>query len=172
MDMQTILSRKGLQKRVTELAAEISRDYKGKNVLVLCVLKGAFIFCADLVRAMSIDADVDFIRLSSYGDKTFSSGKVEMSRDMETPVQNRHILIVEDIVDTGYSMLFLKDFLKQRHALSVKICALIDKHERRQVSLKVDYPGFVLQKGFLVGYGLDYAEKYRNLPEVCELIQH
>ncbi|HCO12470.1 MAG TPA: hypoxanthine phosphoribosyltransferase, partial [Desulfonauticus sp.] len=133
------------------------------------VLKGAFLFFADLVRAIDLNLEVDFVRLSSYANQKSRTGKVIFSKDMELPIEGKHLLLVEDIVDTGHSMAYLKKVLEARKAESVKICALIDKKERREVDVEVDYAGFVLEKGFIVGYGLDYAEKYRNLSGVFEL---
>ncbi|WP_045214868.1 hypoxanthine phosphoribosyltransferase [Desulfonatronovibrio magnus] len=164
------ISSKEIQQRVAEMGAEISLNYKDKPLITVCVLKGAFIFYADLLRSMTIDPEMDFLRMSSYGDGTQSSGKVQFSKDMELSVLNKHVLIIEDIVDTGLSIHYLSQVLKTRGALSIAVCALLDKHERRQVEVRVDYPGFVLQSGFLVGYGLDYAEKYRNLTGIFELI--
>ncbi|MDQ7032265.1 MAG: hypoxanthine phosphoribosyltransferase [Desulfonauticus sp.] len=159
-----------IQKRVKELGRQLTRDYKEKDLVVVCVLKGAFVFFSDLVRQIDLQIEMDFVRLSSYHNNTSSSGKVLFLKDMELSVEGKHLLLVEDIVDSGRSMAYLKKVLEARQAKSIKICALIDKKERREVDVLVDYVGFEVKQGFLVGYGLDYAEKYRNLPDVCELI--
>lgn len=169
MGLEVVFSKEQIEKRVKELGEQITLDYKGQELVAVCVLKGAFVFFADLVRAINLDLEVDFVRLSSYANQKSRTGKVIFSKDMEVPVENKHLLLIEDIVDTGHSMAYLKKVLSARGAKSVKICALIDKKERREVEIKVDYAGFVLEKGFIVGYGLDYAEKYRNLPGVYEL---
>ncbi len=160
-----------IQKRVLELGAEISRDFQDKKIIAVCVLKGAVIFYSDLIRTLNIDMEMDFVRLSSYGNEKSSSGNVTFSIDMETSIKDRHVLIVEDIIDTGLSITHLLRILKDRNPRSLSLCALIDKQERRQVQVQVDYTGFVLQEGFIVGYGLDYAQKYRNLPGVFNLSQ-
>jgi hypoxanthine phosphoribosyltransferase len=159
-----------IQKRVRELGDLISKDFQDRTLLTVCVLKGAFIFCADLVRSMSVQTEMDFVKISSYNDKTFSTGQLKFTRDMETPVQGRNVLIVEDIVDSGHTVSYLMSLLRERGAESVRLCALIDKIERREVEVRVDYAGFVLNEGFIVGYGLDYAEQYRNLPGVFQLV--
>lgn len=159
-----------IQGRVRELGDRISRDFQNQTLLTVCVLKGAFIFCADLVRCISVKTEMDFVKISSYNDNTFSSGRLKFTRDMETPVQGRNVLIVEDIVDSGRTVSYLMRLLQERGARSVRLCALIDKIERREVEVKVDYAGFVLDEGFIVGYGLDYAEQYRNLPGVFQLV--
>ena len=165
-----VLTREEIASRVEELGAAISAEYAGKDLLVVGVLKGAFMFLSDVVRSLTIPARVDFVRLASYGSKD-SPGELKFLQDLETPVEGRHILVVEDIVDTGHSMALLLDVLAARNPLSVKLCSLIDKAERRQAHVKVDFYGFRLAKGFLVGYGLDFAEDYRCLPAVYELIQ-
>lgn len=167
--MKVVLSKEQIAKRIYELGQEISRDYKGKKLIVVCILKGAVVFFADLIRAIDLEVEVDFVRLASYANQTHSSGKVVFSKDMELSVEGKHILFVEDIVDTGYTIAYLQKVMSARNAKSIKVCALIDKKERRQVEVEVDYVGFYIPHGFLVGYGLDYAEKYRNLPGVYEL---
>lgn len=169
MGLEVLFSKEQIAKRVEELGKKITLDYKGQELVAVCVLKGAFVFFADLVRAINLDLEIDFVRLSSYANQKSRTGRVIFSKDMEVPVENKHLLIIEDIVDTGHSMAYLKKVLSARGAKSVKICTLIDKRERREVEVQVDYAGFVLEKGFIVGYGLDYAEKYRNLPGVYEL---
>jgi|UniRef100_A0A7C3SIY1 hypoxanthine phosphoribosyltransferase len=165
-----LLSRDVIARRVQELAAQISSDYRGQDLLMVGILKGAFIFLADLVRALDFPVEIDFVRLRSYGNGTTSSGEVCITKDVELPVEGRHVLIVEDIVDIGYTLHFLREHLAARHPRSLKICCLIDKKERRAVDVPLDYVGFTVEKGFLVGYGLDCAEKFRTLPDVYELI--
>jgi hypoxanthine phosphoribosyltransferase len=170
MKLKQIIRPELIQSRVKELGSEISRDFIDRSLVAVCVLKGAFIFYADLMRSLSIELEMDFVRMSSYADKTSSSGKVIFSKDMEISVKGKNVLIVEDIVDTGRSVSYLRRVLEERDPESVSLCALIDKHERREVRVSVDYAGFVLQQGFIVGYGLDYAEKYRKLPGIHQLI--
>lgn len=163
-----ILTPQVIARRVAELGGEISREYAGKDVLIVGVLKGSFMFVADLVRALTIPAQIDFVRLSSYG-ATDVPGEIAFTQDLELSVQDKHVLVVEDIVDTGHSMERLLASLGGREARSVKLCALIDKKERRAANVTVDFFGFRLAKGFVVGYGLDFAEDYRCLPGVFEL---
>jgi hypoxanthine phosphoribosyltransferase len=167
--MVPILSRAQIEKKVHELANRISKDYCGKEIVLVGVLKGAFIFLADLVRELAVPAQIAFIRLASYGANTSTSGRIRITKDIELDIQGRHVLIVEDIVDSGLTIAYLLNHLKQRRPESIRICALIDKRERRKVRLQVDYAGHVVDQGFLVGYGLDFDEKYRNLPEVYHL---
>jgi len=165
-----VLTPQVIARRVAELGGDISREYAGKDVLVVGVLKGSFMFVADLVRALTIPAQIDFVRLSSYGAKDVP-GEIAFTQDLELSPEGKHILVVEDIVDTGHSMERLLKSLHGRGALSVKLCALIDKEERRAANVIVDFFGFRLAKGFVVGYGLDFAEDYRCLPGVFELSQ-
>jgi hypoxanthine phosphoribosyltransferase len=169
-ELTPVISREAIAARVEELGATISREYQGRRLLVVGVLKGAFMFLADLVRHLTIPACVDFVRLASYGANDYP-GELSFLQDLESPCTDKHILVVEDIVDTGRSMAKLIKVLNSRGAASVKLCALIDKGERRQTQVTVDFPGFTLAKGFLVGYGLDFAEDYRCLPGVYELSQ-
>jgi hypoxanthine phosphoribosyltransferase len=168
---KVILGRKEIAHRVKELAAQISRDYAGQDLLMVGILKGAFIFLADLSRALEFPVQVDFVRLLSYGTGTESTGEVHITKDVELPVKGRHVLIVEDIVDAGFTLDFLLGHLASHKPASLKICCLIDKRERRQVEVPLDYVGFTVEKGFLVGYGLDCAEKFRTLPEVYEIME-
>lgn len=165
-----LISRDDIARRVQELGAQISRDYRNKELIVVGILKGAFIFLADLVRALEFPVEIDFVRLMSYGAGTTSSGEVRITKDIELPIKDRHVLVVEDIVDIGYTLYYLRQHLALQHPLSLKVCCLIDKKERRAVDVPLDYVGFTVEKGFLVGYGLDCGEKMRNLPEVFELI--
>lgn len=157
-----------IRKRIQELAREIAAA-QPLDLLIVGILKGAFIFTADLVREISIPLEVDFIRIASYGVGTSSAGEIMMSKDLDNPVEGKNVLLVEDIVDTGQSMVWLTEHLKGRGAASVKICTLIDKRERREHAVKIDYYGFRIDAGFLVGYGLDYAEQYRHLPGIYRL---
>jgi len=167
--MVLVLSRAQIQKRVKELADRISKDHHDKEILVIGILKGSFIFLADLVRELAVPVQIDFVRLASYGSQTLSSGDIRITKDVELGVQGRHVLVVEDIVDSGLTIAYLLDHLKQRRPESIKVCAFIDKRERRKVQVQVDYAGHVVDQGFLVGYGLDMDEKYRNLPEIYHL---
>lgn len=166
-DIQEVLySEEVIQKKVKELGAQISLDYEGRNPLVICVLKGAFIFMADLAKNITNHIELDFMAVSSYGNNTRSSGEVRIVKDLDTPVEGRDIIIVEDIIDSGLTLSYLIDVLERRNSLSVSVVALFDKPGRRTVDLSADYKGFTIPDEFVVGYGLDYAEKYRNLPYV------
>jgi hypoxanthine phosphoribosyltransferase len=166
---EKIFSQQEIRKKVKELARTISQDYKNEELILIGVLKGAFVFLSDLVRHLTIPVKVDFVRLSSYGSGTQSKGKIRFTKALELPVRDRHLLVVEDIVDSGLTMKFLKDFLMKEQPRSVKICALIDKSERRQVPIEIDYVGFSVPKGFIVGYGLDFDEQFRQLPALYHL---
>ncbi len=163
---EILFSRDEIQRRVGEIASQISADYSGRELLVIGVLKGAFIFMADLIRALCIPCKVDFVRIASYGAGQESSGKAVLTKDIETSIKGRDILIVEDIVDTGVTLTYLVDWLKERNPQSLKVCAFLDKRKRRKVSFEADYVGFTIDDGFVVGYGLDFNEKARFLPEV------
>lgn len=152
--------------RVKELGEMISKDYKGKDLVVICVLRGSFIFMADLVREIKIPLSTDFISVSSYGAGTSSSGVVRFLKDLDENITDRHVLIVEDIIDTGITLKYLIENLETRKPESIKICTLLSKPERRKVDIDVTYNGFTIPDQFVVGYGLDYSEKYRNLPFV------
>lgn len=166
----TILSEDQLRHRVLELGARISHDYAGKKLILVGVLNGAFIFMADLARAINLDdVEIDFIRVSSYGAGAESSGNITLSKDVELDLAGKDVLLVEDIIDTGRTLAWLVDTFKQKSAASVRICALINKVERREVEVEAKYIGFDISEGFLVGYGLDYAEGYRHLPKVAHL---
>ena len=171
-DFIPLISEDKIARRVRELAADIAAHYGDEPVLAVCVLKGAFVFFADLMRALppEMDVETDFVRLASYGASTSSAGKVEFKKDLEGSVEGRHVLVVEDIVDTGHSMDYFLKVLELRNPKSVRICALVDKDERRKLDMHVDFPGFRLDKGFVVGYGLDYAEKYRGLGAIYDLV--
>jgi hypoxanthine phosphoribosyltransferase len=164
-----LISREDIAQRVAELGAQISRDYAGRDPVLVGVLKGAFIFMADLVRALDFPVELDFVRLHSYGGGTSPTGEVHVTKDVELALEGRDVLIVEDIVDIGFTLDFLRQHLATRNPRSLRICVLIDKQERRQVEVPLDYVGFVVEKGFLVGYGLDCGEQARTLPEIYVL---
>lgn len=166
-DVQEILySKAEIDNRVADLGKTLSRDYDGLNPLCICILKGAIIFTADLIRQMDIPLQLDAIAVSSYGDSTSSSGIVRILKDLETAVENRHVLVIEDIVDTGLTLHYLTDLLNRRNPASLKVVSLLDKPSRRKVQIKPDYLGFSIPDHFVVGYGFDYAQKYRNLPYI------
>jgi hypoxanthine phosphoribosyltransferase len=164
-----LISRAEIARRVTELGEQIGRDYAGRDLVMVGVLKGVFIFLADLVRALPFSVEVDFVRLCSYGAGTTTSGEVHITKDVELPLKDRDVLIVEDIVDTGLTLAFLKQHLAGHRPRSLKICSFIDKKERREVEMPLDYVGFPITAGFLVGYGLDCGEQSRTLPEIFVL---
>jgi hypoxanthine phosphoribosyltransferase len=158
-----------LAHRVRELAAEISRDYEGMSLFLVGVLKGAVFFLSDLMRHLEIDCEVDFMAVSSYGSSTDSSGVVRILKDLDAPIEGKHVLIVEDIVDSGLTLSYLMRMLKARDPASLEVCALLTKPERRQVETRIRYTGFEIPNRFAIGYGLDYGERFRNLPYVAEL---
>ena len=167
--MRKLIPRTDIEATVKRLAADITRDYKNKNPLIIGILKGSFVFTADLVRALDFPLEVEFIRCSSYGGGKETSGKVNMVRGLRIPVKNRHVLVVEDIIDTGTTLSFLMDYLKKKRPASLQLCALIDKPSGRRVPVKIDYLGLTVPDKFIVGYGIDCDEKYRNLPDICWL---
>ena len=166
---QLVLSSRQIRDRVAELAQQISADYADRNLVMIGVLNGAFIFLADLARAVTIPHQIDFIRVASYGQSATSSGTIRLAKDAEIDLDGRDVLLVEDIVDTGTTLAWLTEKFKEKKAASVRICSLIDKQERREREVRIDYVGFTLQQGFLVGYGLDYAEQHRSLPDIYSL---
>jgi hypoxanthine phosphoribosyltransferase len=161
-----LLSSEAIQSRVKELGAQIAREYAGKSLVLLCVLKGSFMFAADLARAIEIPLRVEFLGVRSYGDDTRSSGVVQITQDLTRPVAGDHIVLVEDIVDTGLTLSYLREQLLARAPASVKVCALLHKPSRSVSPAHIDYLGFTIENVFVVGYGLDHAERYRNLPYV------
>ena len=165
---QVLLSEEQLTTRIREMAAQIAEDYRGKNPTMVCILKGAVMFYTDLLRAMPIPVAMDFMAVSSYGKGTKSSGEVEIRKDLSSSIEGKHVIIVEDIVDSGFTLTYLTRMLASRGAASIKLCTLLDKPSRRApgITLKSDYSGFEVGNEFVVGYGLDYAEKYRNLPYI------
>lgn len=161
-----LLSTEEIQRRVQELGAQISADFQGQSVLVIGILKGAFVFCADLMRTLSVPAEVDFMAVSSYGQSTESSGVIKIVKDLDAAVEGRHVLLVEDIVDSGLTLRYLREYLSRQNPASLKICVLLDKPSRRKTEVAVDYTGFTIPDEFIVGYGIDYAEQYRHLPYI------
>ena len=168
-DLVPVLKKDEIAKLVTKLAQKISSDYQGRELILVAVLKGAFVFLSDLIRQITIPVKVDFIRAASYGSNTSSSGQIQLTKEIEININNKDVLLVEDIVDTGLTLGYIVDYLKSFEPCSVKVCALLDKIERREIDITVDYTGHVVAEGFLVGYGLDYAEDYRNLPGIYDL---
>jgi len=167
-----LISEADIKQRIASLAAEIERDYpKGEEIHLVAVLKGGFMFMADLVRAMSDRVSMDFMAVSSYGKGTTSSGQVRVLKDLDSNLEGRNLIVVEDIVDTGLTLHYLQDLLKARAPKSMKTACLLSKPSRRKVDVQVDYIGFTIEDHFVVGYGLDYAEKYRNLPYIAILEQ-
>ena len=166
MSKEVLYSRAEIQKKVKEVAGRISHDYAGRELIIIGILKGAFVFMADLIRELSIPCKIDFVRAASYGAGQETSGKVVMTKDIETSIKGKDILIVEDIVDTGLTLTYLVGWLKERNPRSLKVCAFLDKRKRRKVAFEADYVGFTIDDGFVVGYGLDFNEQSRYLPEV------
>jgi hypoxanthine phosphoribosyltransferase len=158
--------------RVRELGDRITRDYQGKELVLVCVLKGAILFAADLARAIDLPLSLDFIGLSSYGEATESSGVVKITSDLTRPIEGKHVLVIEDIIDTGLTMRYLLDNLATRHPASVKICSLLHKPARARTKIPIEYLGFTIPDLFVVGYGLDAAEKYRNVPFIGVVRAH
>jgi hypoxanthine phosphoribosyltransferase len=168
-ELRVLFHRQEIEVAVRRLASEISQDYRHKNPLLLGILTGSFVFLADLIRHLDFPLEVDFIGLSSYGSDTQTSGKIKVVKKLETPVRDRDVLVVEDIVDSGFTTAFLLDYLQKQKPSSVKICTLSDKPSRREVTVNIDYLGFTVPNRFLVGYGLDANQKFRNLPDICYL---
>ena len=166
--LKVLLSQKQIQKRVKELGKQISRDYQGKTPVVICMLKGAIVFFSDIVRNLDIPLTMEFVRLSSYKNG-MTSGNLEVVTDLSVDISGKDILIIEDVVDSGKTLSFYIEQLKKRNPSSVKICAFLDKPEKRLAEVNVDYTGFKLECGFVIGYGLDYAERYRELPYLAEI---
>ena len=168
-NLDVLISKEDIDARIKELGVQITRDYAGRNPLLIGVLKGACFFLSDLLRAIDTRLSIEFMAISSYGSSTRTSGEVRIMKDLDVPIEGRHILVVEDIVDTGLTLSYLLANLESRGAASVKLAALLDKHERRQREVKIDYLGFPIPDEFVVGYGLDFAERYRNLPFIAVL---
>jgi hypoxanthine phosphoribosyltransferase len=167
--LSLLLSRHAIAARVKELAIQISHDYAGKDLLLVGVLKGAFVFLADLIRALEIPVQMEFVRLASYGKGAISAGQVRVILDLDVPIAGQHVLIVEDLLDTGLTLGFLLERLQARQPTSLKLCVLLNKPMRRVYEITPDYTGFDVPDGFVVGYGIDYAERYRHLPAIYTL---
>jgi hypoxanthine phosphoribosyltransferase len=167
--LKILISRDEIAKAVDRLASEIKRDYQGKQLLLIGVLKGSFVFMADLIRQLDLPLELDFIRLSSYGAARESSGRVRVVQGVKTSIKGRDILVIEDIVDTGITISFLLDYLKKKQPASLKLCTLTDKPSRRRVPVSIDYLGFTVPNKFIVGYGLDCDQRFRNLPDIYAL---
>lgn len=170
--LKPLLTRDQIAKRVSEMGRQITQDYQGQSVVLVGVLKGACLFLSDLARQIDLDATFDFIAVSSYGAARQSAGEVQLIKDVTTPLQNQNVILVEDILDTGLTISFLKKLFSTRQPRSLKIAALLDKVSRRLIPVTGDYVGFQIPDEFVVGYGLDYAERYRNLPDICVLVNH
>ncbi len=166
---ETLVSKEDLQRRVGELGGEISRDYEGRDLFMVGILKGAVLFLADLMRSITVPCEIDFMAVSSYGSQTDSSGVVRILKDLDAPIEGRHVLIVEDIIDSGLTLQYLMRNLKARNPASIEVCALLTKPERLRVELSPRYLGFEIPNRFAVGYGLDHAQHYRNLEYVAAL---
>jgi hypoxanthine phosphoribosyltransferase len=167
--LKILISRDEIAEAIDRLASAIKRDYQGKQPLLIGVLKGSFVFMADLIRQLDLPLELDFIRLSSYGAARESSGKVRVVQGVKTPIKGRDVLVIEDIVDTGITTSFLLDYLRKRKPASLKLCALTDKPSRRRVPVSIDYLGLSLPNKFVVGYGLDFDQRFRNLPDIYAL---
>jgi len=166
LKLQPLYPAEEIERQVIRLGKEINRDYQGKEIILVGILKGSFLFIADLCRQLEGPLTVDFMRLASYGSETQSSGIIELRKDLEVSIKGKHVLVVEDIIDSGLTLESLLLRLQERQPASLKVCALIDKRARREVSLEADYIGMTMNDGFIVGYGLDYDEHYRNLPGI------
>ena len=164
--IEVLLSEEEVNARIREMGEQISKDYAGKNIHLICILKGASFFMCELAKRIDIPVSIDFMSVSSYGESTESSGVFKIKKDLEEPLEGKHVLIVEDIVDTGKTLQYLMGLMKERGAEDVKLCALLDKPDRRLVDVKADYTGFQIPDEFVVGYGLDYAQRHRNLPYI------
>lgn len=169
MKKSVLYSREAIRERVCELGEEVSRAYEGRDLIVIGVLKGAFMFMADLIRALRIPCRIDFVRLASYGAGTETSGRIELTKDIEIDIAGKDVLVVEDIVDTGLTLAYLVENLKARNPRTLRVCAFLDKRLRRKVPFEADFVGFTMDDGFVIGYGLDFDEQGRFLPDVCVL---
>ena len=163
---EVMITEEQLKQRAKEIGQQISKDFEGEKVLVVGILKGAILWMSDLIREITIDTQIDFMAVSSYGASTKSSGVVRINKDLDTGIEDLNVIIVEDIIDTGVTLHYLRDYLLGRKPKTLKICTLLDKPERREVDIYADYTGFVVENKFIVGYGLDYAQMYRNIPYI------
>ncbi|WP_425441271.1 hypoxanthine phosphoribosyltransferase [Salipaludibacillus aurantiacus] len=167
-----MISESEIKQKVKELAEEIEKDFNNEPVVLIAVLKGSFVFAADLMREMKGNVQVDFISVSSYGNQTETTGKVRLLKDLDSNITNENVVVVEDIVDSGLTLHFLRDHLHMHKPKQIKVCTLLDKPERRRVDLPIDYVGFVIPDEFIVGYGIDFAQKYRNLPYIASVEEY
>lgn len=167
LNLETLISEEELQARIAELGAQISRDYEGKELVILCILKGGVMFMTDLVKHITVPLKMEFMVVSSYGDEYKSSGLVKIIKDLDEPIHGKNVLIVEDIIDSGRTLSYLKKMLSERNPESLKLCTLLNKEEQREVEVDVDYTGFKVGNEFVIGYGLDYKQYYRNLPYIA-----
>jgi len=169
MQSKVYIDEKTIRKKVAEIGEQITKDYEGKEVIFICILKGSFMFFADLVRYVKLKCQVDFMSVSSYGNATISSGVVRIEKDLKNDIMGKNVIVVEDIIDTGLTLTYIKGILLSRRPASFSICTLLDKKECRKSKIDFDYVGFEIEDKFVVGYGLDYAENYRNLPYIAVL---
>lgn len=169
--VKVMISEEQVNKRIHELAEQISKDYEGKSVHLICILKGSAFFCCDLAKRLTVPVTIDFMSVSSYGSGTVSSGRVKIVKDLDESIQDREVIIIEDIIDSGNTLAYLKELLGTRAPKSLSICTLLDKPDRRVTDVDVNYVGFVIPDEFVVGYGLDYDQYYRNLPYVGVVVQ-
>lgn len=165
-NVSILISEEKIQKRVSEIAEQISKDFEGQSITLICILKGGIMFMVDLAKKIKENVEFDFMDVSSYGKGMESSGNIKINKDLQNPIEGKNIIIVEDIIDSGRTLNYLYRYLKDKKPASLKICTLLDKPERRVFDIKVDYTGFEIPDEFIVGYGLDYAERYRNLPYI------
>lgn len=164
-----MITEKQITEKITEMAAQINKDYEGKEIHLICILKGSVFFCCELAKRLSVPVTIDFMAVSSYGDSTESQGRLVVKKDLDEPVDGLHCIVVEDIVDTGSTLSLTKKMLLARNPASLKLCTLLDKPARRETEIEAEYTGFVIPDKFVAGYGLDYAQKYRNLPYIGEV---
>ncbi len=167
LNLETLISEEQLQARIKELGKQISKDYEGKELVILCILKGGVMFMTDLVKHITVPLKMEFMVVSSYGDEYKSSGLVKILKDLDEPIQGKHVLIVEDIIDSGRTLNYLKKMLSERKPESLKLCTLLNKEEQRETDVEVEYTGFKVGDEFVIGYGLDYKQYYRNLPYIA-----
>lgn len=167
LKLETLISEQELQERIKELGAQITKDYKDKEIIVLCILKGGVMFMTDLVKHIQVPMKMEFMVVSSYGEEYKSSGVVKILKDLDEPIEGKHVLIVEDIIDSGRTLKYLNNILRERNPESIKICTLLDKVEQRESQVEVEYTGFTIGDEFVIGYGLDYKQYYRNIPYIA-----
>lgn len=164
--VSVLIAEEKVNERISQIAKKISEDYAGEEICLICILKGSVFFTCELAKRITIPVTIDFMQVSSYGDGTVSSGRVKIAKDLDEPVEGKNIIVIEDIIDSGRTLSYLMNLLKVRNPKSIKLCTLLDKPDRRVVDVNVDYTGFAIPDEFVVGYGLDYAQKYRNLPYI------